>query len=652
MRTGIKLAVVAILAGVVVLFVAWDGSRTEAFAYHSSEELSMLRAQAEGDLPLGYNTFFVASGECSGCHGHDQQGLANVDTAGVDINVVDDWRSTMMANSARDPFWRAKVSHETLVNPDHAEVLENKCTSCHAPMANFDKHLTGGGNYSIAELETDSMALDGVSCAACHMMSGDSIGDLFSGDLIFDTAKVEGVGNLYGPYLNVLTAPMLGFVSYEPKYGEHISDAGLCAGCHTLITETADLDGNLTGDEFTEQGTYHEWLNSIYNDDVTCQECHIPQTNQPVILSANYAFLPGQRPYGLHHLAGANTFMLKMLKEHIDELDIPATEAQFDSTIARTERMLQERTLELELNMTSRDLDTAFIDLELENYAGHKFPSGYPARRAWVQFVVTNALNDTLFASGILDDQYEVIGHDAEFEPHYDMINDPNQVQIYEMVMGDVNGDKTTVLERAQEPIKDNRLVPFGFTTTHFSYDTVKYGGAVLLDDDFNLDDMGIEGSGTDVISYHVPLNNYTGTIYITAKVLYQSAPPLWLDEMFSYNSAEIDTFRNMYFNQDNTPDLVKEISISDVSDAVDDLNELGVHLFPNPSPTGAVNLTGLGKAGVQEISLYDLSGKLIQKFELVKTGVQRIQLPEQSGVYLIEVVSPAGNFVERVVRL
>lgn len=641
------------MAAVVVSFVAWDTQRTHAFAYHSEEELTLLKAAAQDadGLPLGYNNYFVASGECNGCHGHDFQGLANVDTAGVDINPVDDWRSTMMANSARDPFWRAKVSHETLVNPDHAEVLEDKCTSCHAPMARFDKFYMGQGHYSIDELEMDSLALDGVSCAACHMIAEDSVGQLFSGNFIYDTSKVSGVGNLYGPYTNVLTAPMLGFVSYEPKFGEQIGDAGLCAGCHTLITNTADLDGNLTGDEFTEQATYHEWVNSIYNEDVTCQECHIPQTNQPVILSANYTFLPGQRPYGLHHMAGANTFMLRMLKDNITELGIPATETQFDSTIARTQRLLQDRTLELELVIEDRTPDTAFIALELENYAGHKFPSGYPARRAWVEMVITDNLGDTLFASGLLDEGYEIVGHDATFEPHYDVIRQEDQVQIYELVMGDVNGDKTTVLERAKDPIKDNRLVPFGFTTTHFSYDTVKYGGAVLNDDNFNLDDMGIEGSGTDVVHYHVPMNGFTGTIHVNARVLYQSAPPLWMEEMFSYNSTEIDIFRDLFEAQDNTPELVKEANVSDLTDGIDNLDELGVKIFPNPSVDGSIGLTGLLQAEVSEVRVYDISGKLLSSTKPGVTGQMRLELPISTGTYIIEVQSPSGAFSERVVH-
>ncbi|MEZ5197654.1 MAG: hypothetical protein R2764_15075 [Bacteroidales bacterium] len=35
------------------------------------------------------------------------------------------------------------------------------------------------------------------------------------------------------------------------------------------------------------------------------------------------------------------------------------------------------------------------------------------------------------------------------YEPHHDIINDESKVQIYEMVMGNVNYEPTTILERA-----------------------------------------------------------------------------------------------------------------------------------------------------------------------------------------------------------
>lgn len=66
----------------------------------------------------------MTSGRCAGCHGRDLLGQANIDPAtGHDVNVVNDWRSSIMANSARNPFSLAKLDHEMLVNPGHAEAI-------------------------------------------------------------------------------------------------------------------------------------------------------------------------------------------------------------------------------------------------------------------------------------------------------------------------------------------------------------------------------------------------------------------------------------------------------------------------------------------------------------------------------------------------
>ncbi|MDQ3101723.1 MAG: hypothetical protein M3R08_10085, partial [Bacteroidota bacterium] len=243
--------ILACLIGTVALFVAWtEGGIPQAKAYHTHEELETFRGGSFA-LPVGANNFFMASGNCYGCHGPDQvNNYASIDEEGNDVNVADDWRSTMMGNSAHDPFWRAKVSHEVAANPAHQEILEDKCTSCHAPMGRFDKALSGGGHYSITEMVSDPIALDGVSCLPCHMQSDDSLGLLFSGELRFDTNNV-----VYGPYTDVFGSPMASFVGYDPLFGAHINDAGLCAGCHTLITETADLNGEPTGDSFAEQAT-------------------------------------------------------------------------------------------------------------------------------------------------------------------------------------------------------------------------------------------------------------------------------------------------------------------------------------------------------------------------------------------------------------
>lgn len=650
--------IIAGTIGTVALFVAWtNGALPKAHAYHTEAEIKSFRGNGLG-LPFGQNNYFIASGDCDGCHGRDDTGpvYANHTEDFIDVNPIDQWRSTMMANSAKDPFWRAKVSHEVLVNPGHQAELEDKCTSCHAPMGRHDKFLSGGGLYTIAEMAVDPVALDGVSCMTCHMESADSIGLLFSGDLRFDTNDVE-----YGPYnaKNLFGAPMESFVGYTPQYGAHINDAGLCAGCHTLITETADLSGELTGDHFVEQATYHEWVNSVFNTDVqpesgiTCQGCHMPRIDDAMVISALYDFLAQEEylrsPYGLHELVGGNTFMLKLLKGNIQALGITADSSHFDSTILRTNRMLQQQTLLMETTVPERDLDTAFIDVKLINLAGHKFPSGYPSRRAFIELVVLSAGGDTLFQSGRYDGAYEVIGHDAEWEPHHDVITAPDQVQIYEMVMADVNGDKTTVLERAKEPLKDNRLAPLGFSTGHFTYDTTLIAGVPASDIDFNHDDLGAEGSGTDITHYHVPMNGYDGLITIHARVWYQSAPPLWMEEMFAYNSAEIDSFRTMYEEADGTPILVRETETTDLSVGIDDLAELGVRIFPNPVRDGLLRIEGIDER-TTGIEVFDLRGGLVSRY--VPNGMRswQVQLPVTSATYLVVVRTAERSFTERVV--
>ena len=651
------LALTCIL-GLVAVLVAWNQDRLpKASAYHSDAEIAAFRGGGQG-LSSGANNFFRASGDCYGCHGPDNIGpvFANRDANGHDVNNIDAWRSTMMGNSARDPFWRAKVSHEVSVNPAHQEALEDKCTSCHAPMGRYDKHLMGAGPFSIAELVQDPIALDGVSCLACHMQKPDSLGLLFSGNLRFETT-----GILYGPYGGPeeepnFGSPMAGFVGYEPLYGPHINDAGTCAGCHTLITETADLDGNLTGDEFVEQATYHEWLNSSFNTDadpengVSCQGCHMPRIDDAIVISALYDFLTPRTPFGKHHLVGANVFMLNLLKHNNTALELTANQVHFDSTIARTERMLQQQSILLETTVMDRTTETATIDVKLTNLAGHKFPSGYPARRAFIELHVQDENGGTLFRSGNWDGTYEVVGHDAIYEPHHDVITQEDQAQIYEMVMADVNGDKTTVLERAKEPLKDNRLAPLGFTSTHISYDTAIVVGVPGSDTDFNRFGNGTEGSGTDITHYQVPMGGYLGPVTITARVWYQSAPPRWMQEMFEYNTLAIDTFRTMYEAEDGSPVLVKEEVIVDISLEIDNIAEAGIRIFPNPVRDGLLRIEGIGTK-VKEASVLDMRGARVAVLRPNDERSWSVRLPDAPGTYLVVIEADGKRFVERVVR-
>ena len=607
--------------------------------FHNASEYAYFTTLLDS-LPRGYNGLFAGSGECVQCHGYDTALVASVDPFGNDINLVDDWRATMMANSAKDPFWRAKVSHEVLLHPQFQGLIETKCTSCHAPLGHFAAFHQGADSYSIAEMAADSIALDGVSCLACHQQSELNLGDTHSGELHFDTNKVA-----FGPFTSPLSSPMLNASQYEPVYSPHIQDAGICAGCHTLITETVDLDGNLTGGTFVEQATYHEWLNSDYErDEISCQSCHMPTLSKGLFYIAAGFETPPRNRFALHELAGANVNMLKLMKDHRSELGISATEQDFDNVIEATENMLRFRTLEAELTDLERTTDTAFLALELTNLAGHKFPSGYPARRAYIHFVATTVEGDTLFESGALNQNYELVGHNATYEPHYTTIRSEDQVQIYEQVLGDVNNQKTTVLVRAASALKDNRIPPKGFSQTHEVYDTTRISGLALQDTDFNQGLQG-EGSGSDVVYFHIPTQGYFDALSITATVYYQSMPPEWMVEMFSESTPEIDRFVEMYNGAQRSPSIVGQdaITVGGIVSSKEVAPELAAKIFVT-----AERALRVETPVAVEMKIYNYLGQQLQRTYL-SAGSQDVPLSFGRQLAIVHLYSPEGQLTRTI---
>src|SRR5262245_21911059 len=89
---------------------------------------------------------FEASDRCFACH----NGLST--PGGEDISIGFGWRPTMMANSARDPYWQAGVRRESI---DHAEAkaeIEDECSKCHMPMARFQSRYEGKEGEVFAHL--------------------------------------------------------------------------------------------------------------------------------------------------------------------------------------------------------------------------------------------------------------------------------------------------------------------------------------------------------------------------------------------------------------------------------------------------------------------------------------------------------------------
>src|SRR5262245_58455290 len=88
---------------------------------------------------------------CAQCHLVGEDTAVLHDATGANVAPVRLWRSSLMANAARDPYYLAVFAEELAREPAQAAATEKLCTRCHAP-AGSEELATGGGHVSFAEL--------------------------------------------------------------------------------------------------------------------------------------------------------------------------------------------------------------------------------------------------------------------------------------------------------------------------------------------------------------------------------------------------------------------------------------------------------------------------------------------------------------------
>src|SRR4029078_1220811 len=90
-------------------------------------------------------------------------------STGEDISVGINWRTSMMANSGRDPYWMAGVRREMSAHPSATALIQDECTICHMPMMRYEAKLAGGEGNAFAHLPPDPGKLgDRLGGAAAH----------------------------------------------------------------------------------------------------------------------------------------------------------------------------------------------------------------------------------------------------------------------------------------------------------------------------------------------------------------------------------------------------------------------------------------------------------------------------------------------------
>lgn len=511
-------------------------------------------------LPVEWGELFAASGACASCH------TGMVDESGADVSIDAFWRSTMMANAARDPYWLASVREEVLDHPDYQATIEDTCAKCHMPMARFTAVALGGGAGQVldtgfldTEHEHHTLAMDGVSCTLCHQVEETGFGEAtsFTAGFVIDTDLPLGERLAYGlfPVDEPQAAAMQVASGFIPVEGPHVERAELCATCHTLYTPYIDAAGQVAG-QFPEQTPYLEWRHSGYRDSQACQGCHMPVARGAVQLSITGG--PPRSPFSQHLFVGGNAYVLSILRAFGEELDVTASSEHFGDKIARVVDQLENRTASLALEDVEVSGSRLAVTVAVQGWAGHKFPTGYPSRRAWLHFTVQDSDGRILFESGAVGSDGSIVGNDndadpAAYEPHYRAVVSPDQVQIYEAILQNTEGGVTTALLRASRYVKDNRLLPSGFDK-HTAPEDVAVRGEAAEDEDF----LG----GEDRVQYEVELGDAQGPFAVIVDLLYQSLGYRWVQNLRRNEAPEITRFLGYYEAVPNLPVIVASTTI------------------------------------------------------------------------------------------
>jgi len=515
-------------------------------------------------LPTGRGELFANSGVCASCHTN------MVDESGADVSIDTFWRSTMMANAARDPYWRAAVRGEVLSNPDYEAIIEDKCATCHMPMTRFTRATKGEqgkvfddfvpyGDSDDPEGDLHALAIDGIACTLCHQIKETDLGQPsnFSGGYVIDTDLPQGERLNFGPFpVGRAQANLMQMSSgFVPVESQHVRQRDFCATCHMLYTPYVDAQGEIAG-EFPEQMSYLEWVYSGYRDEQTCQDCHMPHAQGGVTLSMTGGKL--RSPFARHVFVGGNTFIHRVFQQFGDEMAVTASSANFEATIERVLDQLQNRSAAIALEKVALSDSLLTAEVTIESQAGHKFPTGFPSRRAWLHLSIRDAGGQVVFESGAVGGDGLIADNDndadpAVYEPHYEVINAPGQVQIYEAIMGNTEGEVTTTLLRAALYLKDNRLLPQGFDKSVFNEDVAVRGGA-MADADF----VG----GGDRVQYAVDLGAAEGPFTVEVELLYQTIGYRWADNLRRYEAPEIEDFIRYYEAVPNLPVVVASATV------------------------------------------------------------------------------------------
>lgn len=490
--------------------------------------------------------------------------------------------------------------------------MGKKSFAAEHPNENFHVDFVYDTNPSTPGFRYGSLARDGISCMVCHQMAApkdDSLSFFLKNKINGDFDLTPNT-ELNGPFKdNVITTyPMDTALGVKPKFNSYIQSPQMCGSCHTIVLPV--LDSPHTGETSVEQATYPEWLNSQYRNEYgsvgktpkTCQECHLPtgytnkeaginvaqiQTRMAIVQDltlpqTEHLATPDQinvryRTEGFrrHELLGTNGFLLQMFLQPVDKdgnNDILGVRMKdymtgfttdLEKAVDNVVEQAQSITATISVSSFHAEGNKMIAEVTVSNLAGHRFPSGVGFRRAFIEFQAT-ANGKTFFTSGTTNDKGLITDFNGKvlptemfaggkYQPHFNQSNpitSSDQVQIYEELTQDANHQFTTSFTRRDYEIKDNRLLPAGWSLNGppdlkipepFLEATRPKGTA-------KDDPVYLAGNGQSIVRYEIPIpaGVNPADIKVTASLYLQTMPPYFLADRYQTPTPATERLRHL----------------------------------------------------------------------------------------------------------
>ncbi len=307
-----------------------------------------------------------------------------------------------------------------------------------------------------------------------------------------------------------------------------------------------------------------------------------------------------------HDLLGLNAFLLQMFNLNMEQdqqsgsyyntiLGVRQTDYMSGQTndlsnaIGNIMQQAQSNTATVNVQVVNASGSNLTANVTVTNLTGHRFPSRVGFRRAFLEFLVKDSNGKVLWSSGKTDQCGEILAPDGgvlnteyfvpasqpvpagpcgsvisqrplnsgsaqPYQHHYSVSNpikSQDQVQIYEELLTDLNRNITTSFLLRDNDLKDNRILPAGWTRNPpipepFLHATYPVG--------IGNDPSYENGSGTSVVQYQVQLPPGVDAtkVFATATLYYQSIPPYFLRDRLELGAGHPASERLKYL-VDNT---------------------------------------------------------------------------------------------------